>query len=151
MTEHWDLINTPGDSWNTTLRDGSHTWDFVVIHDQAQIPGLGQADNDFVSSLSSANLIADAVENEGSEIMLLMTWGYRAGDLLENPVLYNNYTEMQNRLEQGYIDYHDDLTTVNRDVFIAPVGLAFANLYQQVKDDGGQPEAIGNILSLIHI
>ena len=145
MTEHWDLINTPGDSWNTTLRDGSHTWDFVVIHDQAQIPGLGQADNDFVSSLSSANLIADAVENEGSEIMLLMTWGYRAGDLLENPVLYNNYTEMQNRLEQGYIDYHDDLTTVNRDVFIAPVGLAFANLYEQVKDEGGQPEAIGNI------
>ena len=40
IPQHWDDINTSGNTWNTSLRDSGHVWDFVVLQDQSQIPGL---------------------------------------------------------------------------------------------------------------
>ena len=143
LEDHWDSINTSGDSWNTTLRNSGHDWDFVVLQDQSQIPGLDRTDQDWITSKDSGVLIADAVEQEGSQVMLMMTWGYLAADPL-NPIIYSNYTNMQERLRQGYVDFHDNMTTPSRDVWIAPVGLGFANIYHTVKNSGGTPEAPGS-------
>lgn len=143
LEDHWDSINTSGDSWNTTLRNSGHDWDFVVLQDQSQIPGFDRTDQDWITSKDSGVLIADAVEQEGSQVMLMMTWGYLAADPL-NPIIYSNYTNMQERLRQGYVDFHDNMTTPSRDVWIAPVGLGFANIYHTVKNSGGTPEAPGS-------
>ena len=50
--------------------------------------------------------LADRIDSEGAAMMLMMTWGRRDGDAI-NPTLYPNYTVMQDRLEEGYIDYRD--------------------------------------------
>ena len=51
---------------------------------------------------------------------------------------------MQENLRQGYVDYHDNMTTPSRDIWIAPVGLGFANVYQSVKESGTIPETPGS-------
>ena len=143
IPQHWDNINTSGNTWNTSLRDSGHVWDFVVLQDQSQIPGLSRSNQEWIDSKDSAILIADEVEDEGSEVMLMMTWGRRSGDPTF-PTIYSNFTNMQDRLEDGYIDYHDNMTTPSRDVWIAPVGLGFKNVYYSVMAAGNNPVLPGN-------
>ena len=143
IPQHWDNINTSGNTWNTSLRDSGHVWDFVVLQDQSQVPGLSRSNQDWIDSKDSAILIADEVESEGSEVMLMMTWGYRNGDVT-NSMIYSNFTNMQDRLEDGYTDYHDNMTTQSRDVWIAPVGLGFKNVYYSVMASGANPALPGN-------
>ena len=143
IPQHWDNINTSGNAWNTSLRDSGHVWDFVVLQDQSQVPGLSRSNQDWIDSKDSAILIADEVESEGSEVMLMMTWGYRNGDVT-NSMIYSNFTNMQDRLEDGYTDYHDNMTTQSRDVWIAPVGLGFKNVYYSVMASGANPALPGN-------
>ena len=132
LENHWNNINTSGDVWNTSLRNSGHIWDYVVLQDQSQIPGFDRTEPDWIASNTSGIHIADAVESAGSEVMLMMTWGYLAGDIT-NPTIYPDYPTMQERLRQGYVDYHDNMTTATRNVWIAPVGLGFANVYQTHK------------------
>tara|TARA_B100001027_G_scaffold216375_1_gene192538 strand:- start:543 stop:4586 length:4044 start_codon:yes stop_codon:yes gene_type:complete len=139
---HWNNINTSGDVWNTSLRDSGHDWDYVILQDQSQIPGYNRTDEEWIASNTSGIHIANAVESEGSEIMLMMTWGYRSGDVT-NAFIYPDYPTMQERLRQGYVDYHNNMTTPTRNVWIAPVGLGFANVYQSVLDSGAIPELPG--------
>ena len=143
LTDHWNKINTSGNSWNTSLRNSGHIWDYVVIQDQSQIPGFSRTNQDWVSSKNSAVAISDAVDDENSEVMLMMTWGYRSGDST-NLMIYSNYTNMQDRLELGYIDYHDNMTSPSKDVWIAPVGLGFKNVYYSVMANGDNPTFPGN-------
>ena len=143
MPQHWTNMNSSGNSWNTTLRDSGHDWDIVVVQDQSQIPGYPRSNQNWIDSKDAGIAIAEAVEDENSEVMLMMTWGRRNGDL-SNPVIYSNFTNMQDRLETGYIDYRDNMSTPSRDVWIAPVGLAFENIYYSVLNSGGTPTAPGN-------
>ena len=143
IPQHWDNINTSGNTWNTSLRDSGHVWDFVVLQDQSQIPGFSRSNQEWIESKDSAILIADEVESEGSEVMLMMTWGRRSGDPTY-PMIYSNFTNMQDRLEDGYIDYHDNMTTPSRDVWIAPVGLGFKTVYYNVMATGANPSLPGN-------
>ncbi|HII23101.1 MAG TPA: hypothetical protein HA359_02470 [Candidatus Poseidoniaceae archaeon] len=140
---HLNDINTSGNVWNTSLRDSGHTWDLVVFHDQSQTPGYPRSNSEWIESKDAGIELANIIESEGSEVMLMMTWGFRNGDSL-NPMLYSNFTNMQERLEDGYTDYHDNMTTPTRDVWIAPVGLAYENVYYRVMDDGGTPSLPGN-------
>ena len=141
--QHWSNINTSGNTWNTSLRDSGHDWDYVVLQDQSQIPGFQRTNQEWIDSKDSAVLIADAVEDENSEVILMMTWGRRSGDP-SNPVRYSNFTNMQDELASGYTDFHDNMTNPSRDVWIAPVGLAFQNIYYNVLDSGSTPTLPGN-------
>ena len=47
---HLNDINTSGNSWNTSLRQSGHVWDFVVLQDQSQIPGLSRSNSDWIDS-----------------------------------------------------------------------------------------------------
>ena len=71
--------------------------------------------------------------------MLFMTWGHRSGDSALT-TLYPNYTVMQNRIEQGYIDYRDNISlSTSAEVYIAPVGLAFKHIHDSIVGSGGDP------------
>lgn len=138
---HWDNVNTSGHSWNTTLRNSN--WDYVILQDQSQVPGFNRTETSWIEDKDAAILLADAIESESSESVLMMTWGRRNGDPL-NPTIYSNFTMMQDRLEQGYIDFHDNMTVQGRDVWIAPVGLAFKHIHDSIQSSGSNPISIGS-------
>ena len=57
-----------------------------------------------------------------------MTWGYRNGDE-SNSWRYPDYETMQQYLEAGYLAYAENHSSDRRPVFIAPVGMAFENIF----------------------
>ncbi len=143
LSQHWDNVNTSSDSWNTTLRDNNVNWDFVVLQDQSQVPGFNHSSSLWIESRDGAVNLAEAIEDESSEAMLMMTWGRRNGDPT-NALIYSNFTNMQNRLEQGYVDFRDNMSTSSRDVWIAPVGLAYKHLHDSINLSGLDPTQSGN-------
>ena len=143
LAQHWADVNSTGSAANTTLRNTNIDWDYVVLQDQSQIPGFYRTNSDWLASKNGAVHLGDAVTDEGGESILLMTWGRRNGDAL-NPVLYPNYTTMQERLESGYIDYHDNMSAAGNTVWIAPVGLAFEHICHNVIAGGFNASASGN-------
>ena len=143
LSQHWDNVNSSGDSWNTTLRDNGETWDFVVIQDQSQIPGFDRTNANWITDKDAAVNLAQAIDDENSQAMLMMTWGRRTGDVTY-PSIYGNFTLMQDRLESGYIDFRDNMSTPSRDVWIAPVGLAYKHIHEQINLTGIDPTLSGN-------
>ena len=143
LSQHWDNVNTSGNSWNTTLRENNEEWDYVILHDQSQIPGFYRTSPDWIDSKNAAVNLSEAIEDENSEAILMMTWGRRNGDM-NNPLIYGNFTMMQDRLEQGYIDFRDNMTTPSRDVWIAPVGLAFKHIHDKINLTGVDPTLSGS-------
>ncbi|MBT5392065.1 MAG: hypothetical protein HOL22_06970, partial [Euryarchaeota archaeon] len=142
LSAHWSDVNSSHLS-NTTLRNPNVDWDYVILQDQSQVPGFYRTNSDWLASMNGAVGLAGAVEDEGGESVLLMTWGRRNGDAM-NPTLYSNFSVMQERLESGYIDYHDNMTAAGNTVWIAPVGLAFAHIHDSVMASGINATVSGN-------
>ena len=149
LDDHWSNVNTSAHSWNTTLRDPSVDWDYVILQDQSQIPGFPRSNSDWIESRDAALNLADAVEDESSEVVLMMTWGRRNGDVT-NPTIYGNFTQMQDRLEVGYIDFLDNITAQGQQAWIAPVGLAFAHIHDGIVANGSNPLASGATFSALY-
>ena len=149
LDDHWNNVNTSANSWNTTLRDPSVDWDYVVLQDQSQIPGFPRSNSDWIDSRDASLNLADAVEDESSEVVLMMTWGRRNGDPT-NPTIYGNFTQMQDRLEAGYIDYRNNITAQGQEAWIAPVGLAFAHIHDEIVANGSNPLASGATFSALY-
>lgn len=72
-----------------------------------------------------------------------MTWGRRDGDQM-NPDWYPSFTEMQAELATGYMMYRDAISTPERPVLVAPVGLAFEAIYESIVEEGDDPLASGS-------
>ena len=136
--DHWNNVNTSGHSWNSTLRNPNLNWDYVILQDQSQIPGYNRSTTSWIEDKDAAILLANEIESESSESVLMMTWGRRNGDVT-NPTIYSNFTMMQDRLEDGYIDFRDNMTVQGRDVWIAPVGLAFKHIHDSIQNSGSNP------------
>ena len=142
LAGHWSDVNSSHVS-NTTLRDPNIDWDYVILQDQSQIPGFYRTNADWIASKDAAVNLADAIEDEGGESILMMTWGRRNGDAM-NPTLYSNFSVMQERLESGYMDYHSNITNAGHTVWMAPVGLAFAHIHDNVIAAGFNASLTGN-------
>ena len=137
IADHWNDVNTSGSAQNLSLASG--VWDTVVVQDQSQIPGFLRTNSDWLASKNGSVHLADRIDSEGAAMMLMMTWGRRNGDA-QNPVLYSNYTVMQDRLEHGYIDYRDNISLeTSAEIYIAPVGLAFKHIHDSIVASGGNP------------
>ena len=136
--DHWNNVNSSGHSWNSTLRNPNLNWDYVILQDQSQVPGFNRSTTSWIEDKDAAILLANEIESESSESVLLMTWGRRNGDVT-NPTIYSNFTMMQDRLEDGYIDFRDNMTVQGRDVWIAPVGLAFKHIHDSIQNSGSNP------------
>lgn len=139
LAGHWSDVNTSSSAQNLSLASG--VWDTVVLQDQSQIPGFTRSNSDWIASKNASVDLADRVDTEGGSTMLMMTWGYRSGDA-SNPTLFSNYTVMQDRLEDGYIDYRDNISShTSADIYIAPVGLAFKHIHDSIVATGGNPQS----------
>jgi nitrous oxidase accessory protein NosD len=137
LADHASRAQIDGHQWDRTLNDGTN-WDTLVLQDQSQVPGFSTSSNYWQDSMAGADVLDGMAQEVGADTVLMMTWGRRDGDPT-NPSIYPNYTAMQDRLEVGYRAYAENLSTTDRPVYIAPVGLAFRYIYDDIVDRGGDP------------
>ncbi|MBT3658071.1 MAG: hypothetical protein HN544_07750, partial [Euryarchaeota archaeon] len=141
LSQHASNVASSGHQWNTTLNNG--VWDWVVLQDQSQVPGLPRTDTYWINSKDGAVELAEVIEDNGGETVLMMTWGRRAGDSV-NTQRFPDFSTMQDELASGYLDYRDNITANGDKAWIAPVGLAFEHIHDNIVADGGTPTDSGN-------
>lgn len=141
LPQHWQNLNTSGHQWNTTLRTSS--WDYAVLQDQSQVPSFPPSESMWLESRNASVNLSAAISDEGAETVLFMTWGYRDGDGLN--AFNNNFTSMQSRLTEGYTRYAENISAAGHAVWIAPVGLAFKTVHDDVVANGDDPTTSGNL------
>ena len=141
LPQHWQNLNSSGHQWNATLRTGP--WDYVVLQDQSQVPSFPTTESMWLESRNATVNLSSAIEDEGGETVLFVTWGYRDGDSLNT--FNNNFTTMQARLLEGYTRYAENISNAGNTVWLAPVGLAFKTVHDAVVADGDDPTASGNL------
>ena len=93
-------MSDEGSSWQQAF---SREQDWFVFQDQSQIPGFQspRSTGKFADGLQQMH---DQVSTLGGRSMLMLTWGRRDGDV-QNPVLYEDFLTMQERLNEGYLSY----------------------------------------------
>ena len=136
-SEHLARTGEDG-AWYEALVSGSQSWDRAVLQEQSQTPGLDRDSDDWQESLASLEALDALLEARGAEVTLMLTWGRRDGDA-SYPDIYPDFPSMQDRLTAGYLAYVEQLSTPERRLTVAPVGPAFARIYQDVLDAGGDP------------
>ena len=141
LPQHWQNVNTSGNQWNTTLRGSA--WDYVVLQDQSQVPSFPTTELMWQQSKNAAVNLSHAVEEEGAQTVMFMTWGYRNGDSLNS--FNNNFTNMQARLTEGYTRYAENISSAGNSVWMAPVGLAYKTVHDAVVAAGDDPTVSGNL------
>jgi|GEM_PF-611857 len=140
LSQHFSNVASAGHQWNTTLNNGA--WNWVILQDQSQIPGFPRAHQEWISSKNGAVQLAQTIDDKGADSVLMMTWGRRDGDSV-NTQRFPDFSTMQDELEAGYLDYRDNMSS-HGDVWVAPVGLAFEHIHDQIIADGGTPTSSGN-------
>ena len=114
----------------------------VVVNDLGgSVDGSGASD--------AANEVVELIKSEGGETILLMKWGRKDGDA-NNPIRNPDYLTMQLHLQQGYEMYLENTTNAEKPVFLAPAGLAFKNIYNQVNETGIDPSQGENSFSNLY-
>ena len=73
LSQHWNNVASAGHQWNTTLNNGN--WDYVILQDQSQVPGFPRSQNEWIASKDGAVELAEVIEDNGGETVLMMTWG----------------------------------------------------------------------------
>ena len=141
LSQHWSNVASAGHQWNTTLNNGN--WDWVVLQDQSQIPGFPRSQAEWVASKDGAIELAEVIEDNGGETVLMMTWGRRNGDST-NSWRFPDFSTMQDELESGYLDYRDNISANGGNAWVAPVGLAFEHIHDKIVAEGGTPTNSGN-------
>ena len=94
----------------------------------------------------------------GGESMLMLTWGRRDGDV-QNPVLYEDFTTMQGRLNEGYLSYASQAGSIEHPIYVAPVGPVFAYVHDNhnaefaglYANDGSHPSQLGSTVASLAI
>jgi hypothetical protein len=144
LSEHLEDANQQNSELNQKLAEGH---DYVVLQEQSQIPSFTTSSEFWIESKDAVKDLNERINSEGGETILLMTWGRKDGTNTDrNP----DYLTMQLHLQQGYEMYLENSTTLEKPVFIAPAGLAFKNIYNQVNDTGIDPSQGENSFSSLY-
>lgn len=164
FADHVSRIGTAGSPWEAALGEAGPAWDWVILQEQSQIPGFPEDDPYYVASLEAAGSLNATAAAHGAQTVFYLTWGRESGDS-GNPELYPDFLTMEARLEEGYARYRDATSTSERPTWVAPVGPAFAWVYEDMilsgddpgsstsrfaqlySDDGSHPSALGSYLA----
>ncbi len=141
--DHVARTEIPG-LWNDTLVDAdAPAFGTLILQEQSQILGLMADSSERKASLEAA-LTLDAIgAARGAETMLLMTWGRRDGDA-QNPKLYPDFTAMNERLLHGTLAVASELSVDGRRAWVAPAGLAFQRVFDEIELSGSDPLEVGS-------
>ena len=150
LGDHLDRTEKKGSLWHEALVTGEYTWDWVMIHDQSQIPGFPQSNAQWQESAQAAVGLNEKIETNGAETLFMMTWGRRDGDS-QNTFMYPDFSTMQSLLEEGYHNYAQSCSTDKRPAWIAPVGLAFAYIHDEITNSGADPVKTGSLFHDLYV
>lgn len=146
----YHLADAEGRGQNPRLREllvaGTEAeagWDLVVLQAQSQIPAFPDSLPDKQSMRAAAAQLHTYSQERGATTMLLLTWGYAAGDP-DNSELFPTFTTMQERLTAGYADLESHLSRNGARAYTIPAGPGFAAVYRSVRNNGGNPQAAGS-------
>ena len=118
LANHATRMSDEGSAWQQAF---SREQDWFVFQDQSQIPGFPESEVYWQNSLIGLQQMHDQVSALGGQSMLMLTWGRRDGDV-QNPVLYEDFLTMQERLNEGYLSYASQAGSVENPIYVAPVG-----------------------------
>jgi hypothetical protein len=141
-----DLDGSNGDnSARQALITGNNTrWNLVILQDQSAVPAYVASDL-FKKSRKAGVQLHKLIAPTGAVTMFLLTWGRQRG--LKNG--FRDFPSMQHWLNQGYREYQKAASTstsstsssnsdaARRLAFVAPAGVAFQLVYDQVIANGG--------------
>jgi len=134
----------------------NQTWDFVILQDYSETPGLPDNNTNKAGSLSALSSYYHPTIRDKSKAKALFydTWGYCCGDS-NYPTLYPDFLSMNQLLKGGYEQYRNLMnsgeppaTEQGYSAHINPVGLAFLQVYQDDVSKGLNPLKNGNFIAL---
>ncbi len=143
LADHASRASDEGGDWYRKLVSEGGRWSWVILQDQSQIPGFPESNSMWMASRDGAISLNNLVRDTEAETMFFMTWGRRSGDPM-NEVMYPDFSTMQERLSAGYQSYAAAVSSLERPVWIAPVGPAFLKIHDDVVAAGMEPTESGN-------
>jgi len=131
------------------------TWDFVVLQDYSETPGLPDSDPNKNGSLNALETYYHPTIRDKSKAKAIFyeTWGYCCGD--SNYPQYSDFLSMNSALKSGYEEYRDLMnkgeppaTEQSYSSHINPVGMGFLQVYQDDISKGLNPLTNGTFIQL---
>jgi hypothetical protein len=141
-----------GEIGDTKLVTNPVPWKWVTLQEQSQTPGFYDSEGvggAFDDSLAAVTKLDEYIQAIGSQTMFFMTWGRRNGDSY-NPALFADFLTMQDRLIMGYMRYVEATTSSTHQTYVAPVGMVFRNVYNDLVRAGTRPEDDGTLFTLLY-
>lgn len=146
LAQHAMDARTDGTELSRWLRTGTSaetSFDAVVLQEQSQIAGL-LSEPERVASVAAATELAALARAHGSMVVLYMTWGYEHGDSTLPRTTWEHYEDMQQWIDDGYLELASHLREQGTNVDVAPVGGGFRLVFEGVTREGGDPVAEGS-------
>ncbi|KAK9845899.1 hypothetical protein WJX81_005505 [Elliptochloris bilobata] len=140
--QHLADTNTSGTCQQQNLASSQAQWDFVVLQEETELPGLGGSA--YAQSLAALQGLAALAQARGARVVLLQTFGWLTG----KNTYFANYLTMQNAVDAGIGGYAKALAAAGVPVSIAPVGDAFKSIYQLAVAEGSALSATASLSAL---
>jgi len=121
----------------------------VILQDQSQIPSLGRTSSYWQASANAAEELNELILAKSGETMFFLTWGRRDGDS-SNMETNPDFLTMQENLTNGYLGYVARTSSETRQTWIAPVGIGFQHIYNDIVANGGDPLAEGSLFTRLY-
>jgi MYXO-CTERM domain-containing protein len=161
------MLATGGYSWSRHVSDASvegdartalydTAWSAVLMQEFTDVAVKDPTSAEWLASLTAGTELVRAVEANGADAYLYMTWGDRTGD-----ATYPDFPAMQGALETAYASYRDTMRTGGLNPYVVPAGVAWRMVYEAETDpddtgsmfyrlyasDGQHPSALGSYLT----
>ena len=143
LPDHVERVESGDARWTEALQGEPGRWTWMVLQDQSQVPGFPESSDVWQDSMAAVPILDGWAVEQGARTVLFMTWGRRDGDRT-NEALYPDFEAMNARLDAGYQAYATQVSEAGRTIWIAPVGRAFAAVYDRLEAEGTTPEASGS-------
>lgn len=123
------------------------SWDWVLLQNQSQLPGfIHDVPKMYKDTVEDVQRLTTAIREQHAttNFLFVMTWGRRNFDK-DNPEVYPNFLTMQSKITAGYLHYVAATSTPDRPSFVAPVGLVFQTIYNDILANGHDPTLPGSL------
>ncbi|MCC7541210.1 MAG: hypothetical protein IT379_33640 [Deltaproteobacteria bacterium] len=135
-------------TWLVSGTDDMRGFDVVVLQEQSQLGGFPAGHPARNESLAAASALAALATANGSAVVLYLTWGRERGD--PKNALFETFEEMQRRLDESYRVMAERLRGEGAHVRIAPVGVGFRVIYDDVVAAGDDPLLEGSAFDALY-
>lgn len=131
-------------------------WNAVLMQEFTDVAVKDPTSEEWLASLAAGTELVRAVEANGADAFLYMTWGDRTGDST-----YPDFLGMQGALETAYASYRDTMRAGGLHPYVVPAGVAWRMVYASESDpldesalfyrlyasDGQHPSPLGSYLT----